>query len=546
MTKKNILTILILSVFFGCKPRVSSLSDYSASHYSYLATIKGGTILLDARDLIDKYNDSGLPEPDYAPDGNYYPPEPGDLVNVGNTYINVSPTLPSGSPPPVNSPSTTNSSGGGFLDSLQNFFSRPSSENRSSPRSKGLKRTEYTVYADGEDPSRQEIAKDVQEAMSSINEPESSISYKVREAIQSQLQLGLRQFEHEGMVAAFNKLNVTNIKVNYHKFSPLIAGDSNKYYFELTYDATFPAQISRDKAKNSLDYYSAAPASESLFSAVYENYRACSIQSDTDIFDVSNFFYYFDPKKCDFAAINAQHKFFEIKTIHLQLTQKADYDGGKPEYNRMWEDGRFVATFVFGSHAGSADFKSADAGAKAFRSFLNKLAASKKLALQSEIPISSTNIRRVYKYTGPRLNNLVPEDGVVDIQAIFVSQLDQITPELANLIFGDRIGPSDFFTYNGHSGYGHNIEHLTAIIKPTDEQYVLFFLNGCWTYSYAQEENKNFDIIANVNQSLFEDMSRASILSLEGLLSGESNHNILSKLPKAQGPIIVGEETCSQ
>ncbi len=260
---------------------------------------------------------------------------------------------------------------------------------------------------------------------------------------------------------------------------------------------------------------------------------SCIDNSSGNEIDTYNFFYYLKPSMCNFAQLNAGDKFF-TKT-KMTITPIAGTHDATPVHERIWEDDRLVATYVFGKYDSGA--KVMDHGTVAYADFLRRLKNVRGLTFVDENVISPYNRR----LRGTIKTDFITKPKTFDIQVIHVDKIDNITPEDSQAIFGERIGASDLFMYNGHSGYGQNIKYIQQLVKPEPNQYVLFYLNGCNTYEYSASKAPNFDFITNAEATYFNDMANASIAILEGIINGKTYRQIISTIPSRGCPVVSGK-----
>lgn len=313
--------------------------------------------------------------------------------------------------------------------------------------------------------------------------------------------------------------------------------------YSLTTRGVIPNEIKLEKPIRTVAY--APLANDSYFvSEALNKFRSCCVKTPDDGGAVTsyNFFYYLDTEKAEFKTINAGDRYFKETALTVSPITSGKADAA-PEYDRIWEDDRLVATYVFGDYGSVKEGQLIDPGQKAYFDFLNDVRRLGSITIEKEEAVSKTNVR--FRGTVKNTGWSIPffaKTKYVDIQVIQVENIANITPELGKLIFGDRIGPSDLFMYNGHSGYGNNVKHIESLIEPNPSQYVLFYLNGCYTYQYAGVGNPNFDVMSNGKMTYFTDMTQASIATLDGLLKGSTYRQILSKIPQRGCPTVSGED----
>lgn len=123
--------------------------------------------------------------------------------------------------------------------------------------------------------------------------------------------------------------------------------------------------------------------------------------------------------------------------------------------------------------------------------------------------------------------------------------------------YNERSQISDFVAYNGHSDYGENIRALARLGSFVSNQYQIYFINGCDTFAYIDDELRAahvkvnpsgtpyqfLDIITNSLPAFFSSMPLANGRLLQALMSGSSTYRaILSTIDPKQSAVVIGEE----
>lgn len=365
-----------------------------------------------------------------------------------------------------------------------------------------------------------------------------AIIASIKAAAINQLGFSMRGLSESDIAAANKKTEITNITVPIQQPAIPATDLTNTERFVLVnFTAKFTMQIPKTN-KDLKQPESFAPLSDSdeLGFSIIKNYRPC-FDSKFEGQSTYTMFYYFDIKLCNFAALNQKHKAFQPVRISLQPNISAVKDGGEPEYDQIWQDRKMVATFVFGKVESESQ---ADAGTNAFNDFIKKLGQLSSLKNKNVVAQEQFKFRAIYDVDDGKGGTLK-----ADIMAIHISDIGKIDYEIGQLVFGSRIGEQDIFMYNGHAGYGNNVSHIEKIIRSKPNKYVLFYLNGCNTYSYLNLEQDNYDVIANMKPSYFNDMADSSYVMLDGLLRKQSYKTLLTRMPIRQDAIVTGEAaTC--
>ena len=111
--------------------------------------------------------------------------------------------------------------------------------------------------------------------------------------------------------------------------------------------------------------------------------------------------------------------------------------------------------------------------------------------------------------------------------------------------------------YNGHAGMGDNVEALARLAEFTRGHYQIFFVNGCDTFTYANESlfeahsranpgsepSKYMDILSNSMSNYFGWMANESFILIDALTERKNTYReILERFDPRQRPISDGEE----
>ncbi|MFO0668518.1 MAG: hypothetical protein U0235_02675 [Polyangiaceae bacterium] len=141
---------------------------------------------------------------------------------------------------------------------------------------------------------------------------------------------------------------------------------------------------------------------------------------------------------------------------------------------------------------------------------------------------------------------------------VFLAGAMEIAPAEFEARFGPATADADLVTYDGHSGLGKNIRGITSRGTVTPGQYQVWFLDGCNSLGYLDDDftakrrqanggqdTKFVDIIGNGLPSLWpgdETTSFRLIRSLADLAHPKTYSAILEEFPGNQVPAVVGDE----
>lgn len=364
----------------------------------------------------------------------------------------------------------------------------------------------------------------------------SSLITSIKSSISRQLSFSLAGLAGAEIGAALQKNNLVSLAVS-KKQTPIGIDGLNEpeKFVKMSYSASFSLQLPKGSVVKPEPWVPIA-VHTGVLRAIEQNYRSCIEKSffESEYPDIYNIFYYFRPNQCQFEQLNKEHKIFQASQMQIKAKNLTVKDGGQPEYDNIWKDGKLVATFVFGKYE---EKSSKDPGTDAYKSFVKKLNEISFLKNRTVKIDREGNFRALYDLIDARGKRFK-----VDVQAVHVSNINKFDYEIGELVFGGRIGEQDLFMYNGHSGYGNNISHIEDIIRPKKNKYVLFYLNGCNTYSYTKLDNDNYDVLTNIQPTYFRDMSESSYVMLDGILRQQSYKTILTRMPQSQDALVSGED----
>jgi hypothetical protein len=267
------------------------------------------------------------------------------------------------------------------------------------------------------------------------------------------------------------------------------------------------------------------------------------------------FWYYYRPNKtyCQAAKKIASNKgLVKFQNIQLALSDK-NTKGKFPEYGKIWEDGKLVATLIFGKAEEGATTEY-DAGVSAYKQTINALVSRYGKPLTSSVPFSG---RFNYAIKNPTINmTFKTVSGVLDISLFLIEGIRSAPSSFRN-DYNERTLISDFVSYSGHSGLGANIRALANMGEFTTGQYKVFLVNGCDTFAYVDDALRNahqsvnpeygkdkfVDVITNAMPSYFHMNYRSNMAIINGMVEQNKTYRqILSGFDINQRAVVTGEE----
>ena len=280
------------------------------------------------------------------------------------------------------------------------------------------------------------------------------------------------------------------------------------------------------------------------------NGKAC-VDSHATSVGASYFWYYYRPlnRGCPLAARRLP---IGVESVPAQLSLSDTNTSGKsPEYGKIWEDGQLVVTAVFGkaTHGSQSD---SDAGVTSYRQFYDQLRGTFGVPLSTSLPVG---VRPGINRPSFHATFSTPH-GVLDVDATLIESPREVDIEFIQK-FEQRTLLSDFVSYSGHSGLGKNIRAFTQMGKFRQDQYQVYLINGCDSYSYVDKTlldshaqvnpgflpSKHLEIVTNAMPSYFHSNSRSNMELIKGFVGKTKTYReILFGFDRAQRAAVVGEE----
>jgi hypothetical protein len=268
------------------------------------------------------------------------------------------------------------------------------------------------------------------------------------------------------------------------------------------------------------------------------------------------FFFYPSLKTCPMSH-PSEHELEREKGMVVRFPMRLEENdsntsGKSPEYGKLWEDGKLTVTAIFGKYVANGP-DSTDIGVQAYQRFYALLI--RKYGQPRRIESTEAPSARGPLYSGIRLSWRLGERTLV-VNLRLVPLVSRAGNSFLDW-YAERTQDSDVLMYSGHAGLGDNIEALIkhAVFRP--KKYQIFFVNGCDTFTYVDEDlfaahqaatpgapvTKYLDIITNVVSVEFARMADGSFTLLHELVKQKKNyHEILRKIDPEQRAIVDGEE----
>ncbi|MBI1859498.1 MAG: hypothetical protein HYR96_01095 [Deltaproteobacteria bacterium] len=278
----------------------------------------------------------------------------------------------------------------------------------------------------------------------------------------------------------------------------------------------------------------------------------CSHDAKDPALDRYSFYYYFRPNKATCPLLQ------ETTTPAIQPTLSAKISlknttNKSPQYKKVWEDNELRGTLVFATNE-PGSLSPGDAGIQAFNQMFGYLIQTWGLPSSSSVPLT--------QYPAPHYDSVEltfrngPRSANIALLLIDKKGLQHPTEKFRQR-YHERSERSDYISYSGHSDYGENIRALAKMGRFKKGQYQLFFINGCDTFAYVDDQLRAahlainpgaapyefFNIITNAMPASFSALARDNMVVLDALVrANQTYRQILAGLDPAQAANVMGEE----
>jgi hypothetical protein len=290
------------------------------------------------------------------------------------------------------------------------------------------------------------------------------------------------------------------------------------------------------------------PAGLSTFSATYAS--TCVDAPGDHSVTAGNYWYHYRPEAPG-CALAREHAVRAVATVTLGA---GNTSGKFPELHHVWADNALRVVAVFGKYQDGAT-DPADAGIQAYDAFLEQLPAQLGVDL-------STTPAGLPHHPGVSIPDVTFEGRTDDGSAVRVTALLIDSPKVAGGAFDARYAAltreADVIIYDGHAGLGANVRALAQKGSFLPGRWQLFFLNGCDTFAYLDDElakrravlnpddptgTKYMDVLTNLMPAYFSSMPSASLAVVRGLLGPPRTYQeIFGDIDEQQVVVVTGEE----
>jgi hypothetical protein len=367
--------------------------------------------------------------------------------------------------------------------------------------------------------------------------------WSAERTIEDQMLYTIGHLNGEKAVGRLDQLEITeiekteledgNTKVTYKAKLPV--GWASKTNLPETYDLTLPLHVDSDDYQKFTEKYS----------------HSCVGGGAHDV-DTGSMWYYYRPN-----SWNCELDEADVFTTTAKVTVSEENTTGKyPEYHKLWEDDALTGVFIFGKYEDGAT--SGDSGITAYNNFVREMKEKFRDASLSTEPAEVPDRPGV---DSPDITfRATLEDGKkIEVVALLVDNV-----RTAGYEFNERYealsGNADIIAYNGHAGLGSNVRALASKGKFVTGKYQIFFMNGCDTFAYIDNQlqqahadvndddpvgSRYLDMVTNVMPSYFHSMPYASMALMDGLLNyaePETYEHIFKDIDRSEVVVVTGEE----
>ena len=285
-----------------------------------------------------------------------------------------------------------------------------------------------------------------------------------------------------------------------------------------------------------------------------------------------SYWFYYNPAPYGYWCNAGKNATENIANIKINMQKKNSEKVSYPEYQKIWEDGKFISTVLF-AELGEGSFGWQDGGLGQFKE------AVRRIERAYGTPDKVSN-EKVY-------NAILSNDNSVKIKSLILDYTVEVNGEKKpaqfnfffvsghlNYTMYDRAFTkqfkkltkiSDHVMVNSHSDYGKNIENFYKLGEFQAGQYQIFHVNACDSLSGTgkqetssllldrhaeankslQNPNSYADLIVNAMPALSHEVASVVTSTIGGLLAGELSYEEIfaqEDHPKSQSSVVLNDE----
>lgn len=367
-------------------------------------------------------------------------------------------------------------------------------------------------------------------------------AWSVERTIEDQMLYTIGHLNGNKAVGRLDQLEITDIekteledgntRVTYKAKLPV--GWGSKTNLPETYELTLPLHVDSDDYTKFTEKYS----------------HDCVDWGAHDV-DTGSMWYYYRPNasRCQLDAADV------FKTTAKVTVSDENTTGKFPEYHKVWEDDALTGVFIFGKYEDGAT--SGDAGISAYDNFVSEM--KRKYGDKGLTTVPAEVPDRPGVATPDVTFKADLGDGrKIEIVALLVDNV-RTAGQTFNQRYEALSGDADIIAYNGHAGLGSNVRALASKGKFKTGKYQIFFMNGCDTFAYIDNQlqqahadindddpvgSRYLDMVNNVMPSYFHSMPYASMALMDGLLSytePKTYEEIFKNIDRSEVVVVTGE-----
>lgn len=290
----------------------------------------------------------------------------------------------------------------------------------------------------------------------------------------------------------------------------------------------------------------------------YNTFRnTCSYDpSDPDI-SLESFYYYYRPNVATCNLHKTQFSENEVSYATMALKKSALQSVNKyPEYGKIWQDGVFAATMIFGTDKPGATSHQ-DKGINQYNQMYLWLRRNFGTPTYMNVWLQPNSLPGS-RYPDVEMHWQLSDGRKLDLNILLIKKetLQEADAKFQTR-YNERTRHSDFVSYNGHSGFGANIRALAAMGTFLTGQYQLYLINGCATFMYVDDALRKahqdvnpgskpyefFDVITNADLAPFATLHTENALVIKAVVEQHATYReILAQFSPRQTAIVTGEE----
>lgn len=356
-------------------------------------------------------------------------------------------------------------------------------------------------------------------------------SASVRSLISAQLLYTVGALNADHSVGSYSALDISNVTV----------ASNGGSTFDIAYHAKFPVAWGGGAVPPSYEFVLPRAVAETDQIAFSRRYAATCADPEGGITkdeDASRLWLFLRPKQAG-CAFDANDVFRISATMVAAAGPKPDK---YPEYRRIWSDRTLHAVYVFSYEEEDAP---TDAGRAAHDHFIQRVESF--LGTTSTKEPGRAHVEKVF-----------PDGRNVLVDIALVGTYVPNEPPAFDTWFNGVTPNADLIMYSGHAGLGANVRALSKKGTFNPGQYVIWAMNGCDSFAYADDTladrravlnpddpagTKYMDTVSNALGSWFHAGDDTALTFLSDLVVAQKTYRqIFTAIDPSQVVVVTGEE----